>query len=155
MGTEAKVFDCLTGVLGPSKKKSIGSSWSSKSQLIQSKCLTTSSNDACASSGSEAEGCNTELGNGQESVIIGHGANNDDSLIVGLIGDVRGNSGDRNWGSVDAGHEQAAKNDLIEGRVCSAGQEAVELHEQLQVDIVTLWGLSVRAAHVVSVKIDT
>lgn len=34
-------------------------------------------------------------------------------------------------------------------------QEAVELHEQLEVDIVTLWGLSVCASHMVSVEIDT
>jgi hypothetical protein len=35
------------------------------------------------------------------------------------------------------------------------GQEAVELHEQLEVDIVALWGLAVGVSHVVSVKIDT
>lgn len=35
------------------------------------------------------------------------------------------------------------------------GQEAVELHEQLEVDIVALWGLSVRGPNVMSVEIDT
>lgn len=35
------------------------------------------------------------------------------------------------------------------------GQEAVKLHEQLEVDIVTLGGLAVSASHVVSVEIDT
>ena len=34
-------------------------------------------------------------------------------------------------------------------------QEAVELHEQLKVDIVTLRRLAVRAADVMSVEIDT
>jgi len=34
-------------------------------------------------------------------------------------------------------------------------QEAVQLHQQLEVDIVALWRLSVRAANVMSVEIDT
>ena len=34
-------------------------------------------------------------------------------------------------------------------------QEAVQLHEQLEVDIVTLGRLAVRAANVMSVEIDT
>ena len=35
------------------------------------------------------------------------------------------------------------------------GQEAVQLDEQLQVDVVTLWRLAVSAANMVCVKIDT
>jgi hypothetical protein len=35
------------------------------------------------------------------------------------------------------------------------GQEAVQLHQQLKVDIVTLRCLAVRAANVMSVEIDT
>jgi hypothetical protein len=35
------------------------------------------------------------------------------------------------------------------------GQEAVELHEQLEVHIVALWRLAVRAANVMGVEIDT
>ncbi len=35
------------------------------------------------------------------------------------------------------------------------GQEAVQLHEQLEIDIFALRRLSVRAANVVSVEIDT
>ena len=34
-------------------------------------------------------------------------------------------------------------------------QEAVQLHEQLKVDIVRLWRLAVRVANVMSVEIDT
>lgn len=35
------------------------------------------------------------------------------------------------------------------------GQEAVQLHQQLKVDIITLRRLAVRAANVMSVEIDT
>jgi hypothetical protein len=35
------------------------------------------------------------------------------------------------------------------------GQEAVQLHEQLEVDIVTLGGLAVGVPNVMSVEIDT
>ena len=39
--------------------------------------------------------------------------------------------------------------------VVLTGQEAVKLDEQLQVDVVALWRLAVRAANMVLVKIDT
>ena len=35
------------------------------------------------------------------------------------------------------------------------GQEPVELDEQLQVDVVTLWRLAVRVANMMCVEIDT
>jgi hypothetical protein len=41
------------------------------------------------------------------------------------------------------------------GHLVLTGQEAVQLHEQLEIDIVTLGRLSVRAANVMSVEIDT
>jgi len=155
VGTEAEMLDSLTRVLGTSQEKSVGSSWSSESQLVQSESLTTGGNNASAGSGSETESRNTKLGNGQESVVIGDGTNNDNGLVVGLLGGVRNNSRDGDGRSVDAGHEKAAEDDLVEGRLGSAGQEAIELHEQLEVNIVTLWRLSVAVAHMVSVEIDT
>ena len=41
------------------------------------------------------------------------------------------------------------------GHPVLTGQEAVQLHEQLEIDIITLWRLAVRAANVMSVEIDT
>jgi len=149
------MLDSLTRVLGTSQEKSIGSSWSSEGQLVQSKNFSTSGNNAGASSGSEAEGRNAKLGYGQESVVIGDSTNNDHGLVVGFLGCVRSNSRDRDGRSVDAGHEEAAEDNLVEGRVGPAGQEAVELHEQLEVNIITLRRLSVAVAHMVSVEIDT
>ncbi len=120
VGTEAEMLDSLTRVLGTSQEKSVGSSWSSESQLVQSESFTSGCNNASAGSGSETEGRNTELGNGQEAVVISDGTDNDNSLVVGLLRCVRNNSRDRDGGSVDAGHEKAAEDDLVEGRLGTA-----------------------------------
>jgi len=155
VGSEAEVLNSLSGVLGSSEKECVASSRSSKGQLIQSQSLTSGSNNAGTGSGSESESGYTELGDGQETVVIGNGANDDNGLVVGLLGGVRDDSRDGNGRSVDARHKKTAQDDLIEGRVGPAGQETVELYEQLQVDIVALGGLSVGASHMVSVEIDT
>ena len=115
VGTKAEMLDGFTSVLGTSQEQSVGSSWSPESQLVQSQSLTTGGNNASTGSGSETESRNTELGNCQESVIIGDGANNYDGLVVRLLRGVRNDSGDRDGRSVDAGHEKAAENDLVEG----------------------------------------
>jgi len=120
MGSEAEVLNSLSGVLWSSEEKSVASGWSSESQLVQSQDLTSSSNDAGTSRSGEAKGSDAELGNGQEAVVIGDSANDDNGLVVGLLGGVPNNSGDRDGGSVDAGHKEAAKNDLVEGRIGSA-----------------------------------
>jgi hypothetical protein len=50
--------------------------------LIQSQSLTSGSNNASTGSGGESESGNTELGDGQEAVVIGDSANDDNSLVV-------------------------------------------------------------------------
>ncbi len=85
VGSEAEVLNSLSGVLGSSEKESVASSGSSKGQLIQSQSLTSGSNNASTGSGSESESGDTELGDGQETVVIGNGANDDNGLVVGLL----------------------------------------------------------------------
>jgi len=97
--------------------------------LIESQNLSSSSENAGASRSGEAKSGDAELRDGQETVVIGDSANNDNGLVVGLLGGVRNNSGDGDRGSVDAGHEKSAENDLVEGGVGSASQEAIQLHE--------------------------
>jgi hypothetical protein len=117
---EAEVLDCLTGVLWSSEEQGVASSRSAESQLIQSQSLSSSSDDASTSSSSESESGNAELGDGQEAVVIGDGANDYNSALVILTGFVGNNSRDGDRGSVDAGHEESAENDLVERRVGSA-----------------------------------
>lgn len=169
------MLDGLSGVLGTSEKEGVASSRSTESQLIESQDLSTGGDDARTSGSGEAEGRNAEFRDGQKTVVISDGTNNHDGLVVRLLGGVRYDSGDRDRGSVDAGHKQAAEDDLVERRLGSAygrrvrrvvtladhgcreltSQEAVELHEQLEIDIVTLWRLAVSVPDVVGVKIDT
>jgi hypothetical protein len=65
------------------------------------------------------------------------------------------NAGQGDGRSVDLGRKQTSENDLVERRVGSAGQEAVKLHQELEVDIVALGGSAVSALDVVAVEIDT
>lgn len=118
--SHAEVLDGLSGVLWSSQKQGVAASWGSQGQLIQGQDLTSSSDDAGASSGGESESSDAELRNGQETVVIGDGANNNDGLVVGLVGDVRSDPGNGDWRSVDARHKKSAEDNLVEGRFGSA-----------------------------------
>ena len=112
--SETKVLDGLTGVLWTSQQQGVASGWCTESQLIEGQSLTTGSNDASTSGGGEAKSSNTELWDGQETVVIRDGTDNNNGLVVGLLGDVGGDSRDGDWWSVDAGHEKSSENDLVE-----------------------------------------
>jgi len=53
--------------------------------------------------------------------------------------------------TVDPRHKKSAEDDLVEGRIRTASQEAVKLHEELEVNIVTLRRLAVSAAHMMGI----
>ena len=112
--------DGFTGVLGTTEEEGVGTSGLLESELIESDGLASSSEDARASRGSEAEGSDIQLGNLEETVVIGDGADNDDGLLLIAVLDVGGDAGERHGGTVDAAHEQAAQDDLVKGRVGTA-----------------------------------
>ncbi len=61
----------------------------------------------------------------KEAVVVGDGTNHNYGLVfvglgVFLSGSFGHNSQDGHWGTVDAGHEQATENDLVEVGVCAA-----------------------------------
>jgi hypothetical protein len=117
---ETEVLDSLTGVLWTSEEEGVASGWGTESKLVKGENLTTGSENASASSGGEAKGSNAELWDGQKTIVVGDGTNDDHGLVVGLLRDVGDNSGDGDRWAVDARHEQAAENDLVEGRVGAA-----------------------------------
>jgi hypothetical protein len=88
--------------------------------LIQSQDLSSSSDNTGASSGGDTESSNAEFGDGQEAIVVGDGANNHNSALIVIAGFVRNNSGNRDWGSVDTGHEKSAEHDFVEGGSGSA-----------------------------------
>lgn len=114
MGTEAEVLHGLTGVLGATEEQGVGTGRGTQSKLIQGEGLTTSLLDAGTGSGGEAQSSDGQLGNVQEAVVIGDGADNDHGLALLRLVDVRGDAGERNRGAVDARHEEAAENGLVE-----------------------------------------
>jgi len=155
VGSKAKVLDGLSGVLWSSQQESVTSSRSTLSQLIQSQGLTTGGNDAGTGGSGEAESGNAELGDGQETVVIGDGTNDDNGLIVGLLGGVGNNAREGDGWAVDARHEEAAEHDFVEGRLGTTSQESVQLHQELKIDIVTLRRLAMSVAYVMCVQVDT
>jgi len=120
VGSKAKVLDGLSGVLWSSQQESVASSRSTQSQLIQGQGLTTGGNDAGTGGSGEAESGNAELGNGQKTVVISDGTNDDDGLVVGFLRGVGDNTREGDGRAVDARHEEAAENDLVEGRLGTA-----------------------------------
>jgi len=80
--SETEMLDSLSGILWSTEEKSVASGWGTLSQLIQSQDLTTSCKDASTGSSGEAESSNTELWDGQETVVISDGTNDDNSLVV-------------------------------------------------------------------------
>lgn len=114
VGTHAKVLHGLAGILGATEQQSVGTSGSTKSELIESQDFTTSLLNAGASGGSEAESSDRQLGDGQKAVVVGNGSNNNNGLsLLGLV-HVGDDARQRNRRAVNAGHEKAAQNNLVE-----------------------------------------
>jgi hypothetical protein len=72
--TEAEVLESLTAVLWSTEEQSVGPGGEASSDLIDGEGLTAGSLDACASCGGEAECCDGQLGNLEETDVVSHGA---------------------------------------------------------------------------------
>jgi hypothetical protein len=143
VGTHAEMLDGLTSVLGTTEKKGVGTGGEAGSNLVDGEDLTAGLLDAGTGGGSEAESRNGELGEVEETVVVGDGANDDNGLaLVGLRGVLVGSGRDdlgqadrystvspsaivhvvsgRLTGTVHLGHHKTAKDNLVEGRVGSA-----------------------------------
>lgn len=120
MRTHAEVLDSLTGVLGSTQDQSVAAGRGTQSKLIQGDGLTTGLDDASTSSGGETQSSDSDLGEGQEAVVIGDGSDNDDDALLALLVDVADDTGQRNGGAVDLGHKETSEDDLVEAGVRSA-----------------------------------
>jgi len=155
VGAHAEVLEGLTAVLGSTEDHGVAAGRGAQSQLVEGDGLAASSGDAGTGGSGEPKGGNADLGEGQETVVIGDSADDDDGSLLSLLVDVGRDARERDRRSVDLGHKQAAEHNLVEGSVGPAGQEAVQLYQELEVDIVALRGLPVGALGVVAVEIDT
>lgn len=144
VGAKAKVLNSLAAVLGATQDQSVAASGGAEGKLVKSDGLTTGSHNAGAGGSGEAESGDGHLGDGEQAVVISDGADNNDSALLALLVDVGNDPGQRDRGSVDLGHKKAPKNNLVEGRVGTTGKKAVELYQELKIDIVALGRLAVR-----------
>lgn len=119
------MLDGLTRVLGAAEEEGVGAGGLLESQLVEGDDLAAGSGDAGTGGGGDAESGDRDLGDGQETVVIGDGANDDDGLLLVAVLEVGRNAGQRDGGAVDAAHEQAAEDHLVEGSISAAWQFSV------------------------------
>lgn len=120
VGAKAEMPDGLTGVLGSTQEERVGTSGLLQRKLVESEGLASGSENARACRGGEAEGRDVQLGNLEETVVVGDGADDDDGLLLIAVLDVGGNAREGHGRTVDAAHEQPAEDDLVEGGVGTA-----------------------------------
>lgn len=120
MGTESEVLHGLPRVLGSTEEKCVRSSRRPKSELVQSQSLATGLLNPGSGSGGEAESSDRQLGHCQETVVIGNRANDDNGLSLVRLGDIRGDTRERDRGAVDSRHKQTTQHDFVEVRIRAA-----------------------------------
>lgn len=113
VGAHAEVLEGLTSVLGAAEQEGVASGRRTQSQLIQRQALAASSDNTSTGGGSESQGSDRDLGDLEETVVVGDGADNNDGL-VGLVatGDLGLDARERNRRAVNARHKQAAQDNL-------------------------------------------
>lgn len=117
MGTEAEVLDGLTAVLGATQQQGVGAGGLLKSELVKGQGAAASGENARAGGGGESQGSDLDLGDLEQTVVIGDGADDDDRLLVVAILQVGLDTGQRDGRTVDAGGKETAQDNLVEGRV--------------------------------------
>merc|ERR1719410_2332413 len=111
----AKVLDGLTLTAWSLEKDSVLTLWCLEGELIESDDLTTG---------------------GQEADVIGDGTDDNSGLVgTGVSLHLADQTGQRHWWAVDVRHEETLQDDLVEVGAGAAGQEAVGLDEETEVDI--------------------
>ena len=122
VGTHAEVLDGLARVLGATEQEGVGAGGLLEGQLVEGDDLAAGGGDAGAGGGGDAEGGDRDLGDGQETVVVSDGADNDDRLVLVAVLEVGRDAGQRDGRAVDAAHEQAAQDHLVEGSISAAWQ---------------------------------
>lgn len=130
-----EVSEDLTSTAGTLQQNSLATSGALEGKLVEGHNLTTSLLDASTSSLSDVEGSDVDLGDSQDTLIIGHSSDDHEDGISGLIFGVRRDLLERHGGSVVTGHHQAAEDDLVEVSLRTTSQELVQLDQEAQVGI--------------------
>lgn len=120
VGTHAKVADGLTGVLGATEQQSVGASGLLEGQLVKGLDGAAGGKDASAGSGGETQSSDVHLGDLEQTDIVGDGTDNYDSLLLVAVLEIGRDAREGDGRAVDAGHKEAAQDNLVEGSVGTA-----------------------------------
>jgi len=125
-------------------------------QLIEGENLSAGFEDAFAGARGDVHGAQRQLGNLVETKIVSDGANDDGGLaIAAWLLHHAGDASDGHGWSVHAAHIKTFQDNLVELGVGSAGQKAVQLDQQAQVDILALGLRSAGLSHVLVTDVDS
>ncbi|KAL2274501.1 hypothetical protein FJTKL_03170 [Diaporthe vaccinii] len=113
----SEVLDGLTVVLGATQEQGVGTGGLLKGKLVEGQGAAASGQNARAGGGGEPQGGDLDLGDLEQTVVVGDGADNNDRLLVVAVLQVGLDAGQGNGRAVDAGHKEAAQDNLVEGRV--------------------------------------
>jgi len=129
------VLDSLAGILGSTEKNSVGSGGSFEGKLVEGHNFASSLKNASTSGAGESQSADPELGNLEETDVVGHGSNQDSDLVF-LSPHEAGEAADRKRGAVSPAHEKALQNNSVEVGGGSSGEEAVKFDQQGKIDII-------------------
>ena len=97
-------------------------------ELVEGEALTTSSGDASTGSLSESKSGNSQLGDSEDSLVIGDGGNNNDGLaLIRLLLVMLDELRERKRRSVHSGGDKSSQDGLVEVRSGSSREESEEL----------------------------
>lgn len=117
VGTEAEVLDGLTVVLGATQEQGVGTGGLLKSELVEGQGAAAGGQDARAGGGGEPQGGDLDLGDLEQAVVVGDGADHNDRLLVITVLKVGLDARQGDGRAVDAGGKEAAQDNLVEGGV--------------------------------------
>mmetsp|Transcript_14607 Transcript_14607/g.30444 ORF Transcript_14607/g.30444 Transcript_14607/m.30444 type:complete len:265 (+) Transcript_14607:194-988(+) len=146
------------GSAAATQQHGVGAGGAHHGELVEGVHVAAGSGDAGTGTLSHAQGHDVQGGQlaALQAHIVGDGADENGEL-VGLAGHVAGDAGDTHGHAVGLAHTQALQHNLVELGVGTADQEAVQLGEQADVDILGLGGLAVLVARAATAsdQIDT
>jgi hypothetical protein len=133
----AKVTAGFASVAFSLDENGVVAGWSHQSQLIESDHFAASLCDSLAGTLGDAESTDAELGNLQQTQVVGDSA--DDDCDIGFLSlalvQQTDNALQRNNGLVDFAHKQTLEDDLVKLLVRATVQEAVQLKSQREISI--------------------
>jgi len=133
----AEVLDRFAVRLGPAEEHDVLARGGGQRELVEGHALTTRLHDARARSFGESKRAHLKRGHFEHAAVVRHGADNRGDLPGTLIRHELREFRQGQRRAVDLGHEQTLENGVVDviDRRCSASQEPVKLHEELEVHV--------------------